>query len=51
VDYTLTDLGTSLHKTILGLVHWSEDHTTDIQQARTRYDRTAGGAARHTLSG
>jgi DNA-binding HxlR family transcriptional regulator len=41
VEYTLSELGASLHETILGLVQWSEGHTTEIQQARTRYDRTA----------
>ncbi|MCW2903621.1 MAG: transcriptional regulator [Streptosporangiaceae bacterium] len=46
VEYTLTDLGTSLHEAVLGLVQWSEDHTTDIQQARTRYDRTGEPARR-----
>ena len=44
VEYTLTELGTSLHESILGLVQWSENHTTEIQQARTRYDRTTEAA-------
>jgi DNA-binding HxlR family transcriptional regulator len=51
VEYTLTDLGTSLHESILGLVQWSENHTTEIQQARTRYDRTPEAAEPHGLSG
>jgi DNA-binding HxlR family transcriptional regulator len=51
VEYTLTGLGVSLHETIHGLVQWSEDHTTEIQQARTRYDRTTEPAVPHSLSG
>ena len=51
VEYTLTGLGASLHDAILGLVQWSEGHTTEIQQARTRYDQTAEAAVRHTLTG
>jgi DNA-binding HxlR family transcriptional regulator len=51
VEYTLTGLGASLHETILGLVQWSEGHTTEIQQARTRYDQTAEAAVPHTLTG
>jgi DNA-binding HxlR family transcriptional regulator len=51
VEYTLTDLGVSLHETILGLVQWSEDHTTEIQRARTHYDRITGEAAPQSLSG
>jgi DNA-binding HxlR family transcriptional regulator len=51
VEYTLTGLGASLQETILGLVRWSEAHTTEIQQARTRYDRTVETAVPHSLSG
>jgi DNA-binding HxlR family transcriptional regulator len=51
VEYTLTGLGASLHETILGLVQWSEGHTTEIQQARTRYDQTGEAAVPHTLTG
>jgi DNA-binding HxlR family transcriptional regulator len=51
VEYTLTDLGTSLHESILGLVQWSENHTTEIQQARTRYDRTTEAPVPQGLSG
>jgi DNA-binding HxlR family transcriptional regulator len=51
VEYTLTDLGVSLHESILGLVQWSENHTTEIQQARTRYDGSTEAATPHGLSG
>jgi DNA-binding HxlR family transcriptional regulator len=51
VEYTLTDLGTSLHESILGLVQWSENHTTEIQQARTRYDRTTEAPVSQGLGG
>jgi DNA-binding HxlR family transcriptional regulator len=51
VEYTLTGLGASLHETILGLVQWSEGHTTEIQQARTRYDRAGEAAVPHPLTG
>jgi DNA-binding HxlR family transcriptional regulator len=51
VEYTLTDLGTSLHGSILGLVQWSEDHTTEIQRARTRYDRTTEAPVPHGITG
>jgi DNA-binding HxlR family transcriptional regulator len=51
VEYTLTDLGTSLHESILGLVQWSENHTTEIQQARTHYDRTTEAPVPQGLSG
>jgi DNA-binding HxlR family transcriptional regulator len=50
VEYTLTDLGTSLHASILGLVQWSENHTTEIQQARTRYDRSTEASVPQGLS-
>jgi DNA-binding HxlR family transcriptional regulator len=51
VEYTLTDLGTSLHGSILGLVQWSEDHTTEIQRARSRYDRTTEAPVPHGITG
>jgi DNA-binding HxlR family transcriptional regulator len=51
VEYTLTDLGVSLHESILGLVQWSENHTTEIQQARTRYDGSTEAAVSNGLSG
>jgi DNA-binding HxlR family transcriptional regulator len=51
VEYTLTGLGASLHETILGLVKWSEGHTSEIQQARTRYDHTAEAAVSRSLGG
>jgi DNA-binding HxlR family transcriptional regulator len=51
VEYTLTDLGTSLHESILSLVQWSENHTAEIQQARTDYDRTNEVPVSRGLSG
>jgi DNA-binding HxlR family transcriptional regulator len=51
VEYTLTDLGVSLHESILGLVQWSENHTTEIQQARTRYDGSTEVAVSNDLRG
>jgi DNA-binding HxlR family transcriptional regulator len=51
VEYTLTDLGASLHESILGLVQWSENHTTEIQQARTRYDGSTEAAVSNGISG
>jgi DNA-binding HxlR family transcriptional regulator len=51
VEYTLTDLGASLHESILGLVQWSESHTTEIQQARTRYDGSTEVAVSNDLRG
>ena len=51
VEYTLTDLGASLRESIVGLVQWSEAHTTEIQEARTRYDRTAEAPVPESVSG
>jgi DNA-binding HxlR family transcriptional regulator len=51
VEYSLTQLGVSLHETIVGLVEWSQVHTADIQQARTRYDGDLGAYAPQSLSG
>jgi DNA-binding HxlR family transcriptional regulator len=51
VEYTLTDLGVSLHESILGLVQWSENHTTEIQQARTRYDGSTEAPVSNGVSG
>ncbi|PXY27372.1 winged helix-turn-helix transcriptional regulator [Prauserella muralis] len=41
VDYALTPLGGSLHKTIQALVDWTEEHQSEIAAARTRYDHEA----------
>ena len=38
VDYALTPLGETLLETICSLVAWSEEHRSDVQQARQRYD-------------
>lgn len=39
VDYALTPLGETLLDTICALVSWSEEHRTDIDRARLRYDQ------------
>ena len=42
VDYSLTDLGRSLHATMQGLVHWATSNHQQIREARQRYaDATA----------
>ena len=41
--YCLTPLGHALHERLLLLVHWLEDHRTDIASARNRYDEAASG--------
>jgi DNA-binding HxlR family transcriptional regulator len=38
VDYELTALGSTLHSTIRSLVGWTEEHQTEVAQARTDYD-------------
>jgi DNA-binding HxlR family transcriptional regulator len=38
VDYSLTPMGATLHKTIQALVTWTEDHQHQIAAARTTYD-------------
>lgn len=39
VDYSLTDLGCTLHDTIKPLVAWTETHQEQIISARAAYDR------------
>ncbi len=41
VDYALTPLGRTLRDIIGALVAWADEHTTDIDRARTNYDRRA----------
>ncbi|MFG3689402.1 winged helix-turn-helix transcriptional regulator [Micromonospora sp. NPDC047740] len=41
VDYELTALGTTLHKTIRALVTWTETHQNEIATARAAYDQRA----------
>jgi DNA-binding HxlR family transcriptional regulator len=38
VDYELTPLGATLHKTIQSLVTWTEEHQNEIAAARAQYD-------------
>jgi DNA-binding HxlR family transcriptional regulator len=47
VEYELTPLGASLHKTVQALVTWTDAHQREIAAARSAYDaRTAEPAAR-----
>jgi DNA-binding HxlR family transcriptional regulator len=43
VDYALTPLGVTLHRTIQALVEWTETHQAEIAAARTAYDVRAAG--------
>lgn len=38
VDYELTPLGQTLQVTIAQLIIWAEDHTAEVDAARTDYD-------------
>jgi DNA-binding HxlR family transcriptional regulator len=39
VDYELTDLGRGLWQPVEALGMWARDHQTEIEDARTRFDR------------
>ena len=39
VDYELTDLGRGLSKPVEALGRWAMEHQTEIEDARTRFDR------------
>jgi DNA-binding HxlR family transcriptional regulator len=39
VDYELTDLGRGLSKPVAALGKWASDHQTEIEAARTKFDR------------
>jgi len=41
VDYSLTDLGRSLHDTMQGLFHWAAANHQQIREARLRYAASA----------
>jgi DNA-binding HxlR family transcriptional regulator len=43
VDYELTDLGHSLRAPVEALGLWARAHRPEIEGARQRFDRTAGG--------
>jgi DNA-binding HxlR family transcriptional regulator len=43
VDYALTDLGRTLLVPVSGLVRWAEEHRTEIQAARNRFDGLGAG--------
>ncbi|WP_181783289.1 winged helix-turn-helix transcriptional regulator [Pseudonocardia pini] len=45
VDYSLTDMGCTLHDTIKPLVTWTEAHQQQIIAARASYDRAAAPPA------
>jgi DNA-binding HxlR family transcriptional regulator len=45
VDYTLTPVGRTLIDAVGALFAWAEDHLTDIDAARTRYDDARGQQA------
>jgi DNA-binding HxlR family transcriptional regulator len=38
VDYALTPLGATLHRTVQALVVWTEEHQNEIAAARQEYD-------------
>ncbi|TAA46715.1 transcriptional regulator [Pseudoxanthomonas winnipegensis] len=38
VDYALTDLGTTLLKPVMALVHWADEHQGAIAEAHRRFD-------------
>jgi DNA-binding HxlR family transcriptional regulator len=40
VDYELTDLGRGLQEPVKALGKWAVDHQSEIQNARTRFDRS-----------
>jgi DNA-binding HxlR family transcriptional regulator len=39
VEYALTDLGHSLSKPVLALGLWAQEHLTEIDAARSQFDR------------
>lgn len=45
VEYTLTPLGASLHKTVQALVEWTEANQGEIAAARLQYEAREGGPA------
>jgi len=46
VDYELTKLGRSLLEPVSGLGLWARQNQETIQEARRRFDATAGGSSR-----
>jgi len=46
VDYELTKLGRSLLEPVSGLGLWARQNRETIQEARRRFDATAGGSSR-----
>ena len=46
VDYELTKLGRSLLEPVSGLGLWARKNRETIQEARRRFDATAGGSSR-----
>jgi len=46
VDYELTDLGRGLWQPVEALGEWARQHQTEIEDARTRFDRRNEAADR-----
>ena len=46
VDYELTDLGRGLWQPVEALGKWAAEHQTEIEDARTRFDRRNEAADR-----
>ncbi|RKT57656.1 winged helix-turn-helix transcriptional regulator [Saccharothrix australiensis] len=44
VEYELTQLGATLHRTLRPLVRWAEEHEQDVIAARAAFDRRSGAA-------
>lgn len=40
VEYSLTPLGWSATELLVALADWAEEHLTDVEEARTRYEET-----------
>lgn len=39
VEYSLTEMGTSLLDPLRALCHWAKDHSAGLKSARVKYDR------------
>ena len=46
VDYALTPLGESVLEPIMALMHWAQEHGTDIAEARRQYEEDQLGEGR-----
>lgn len=45
VEYSLTPMGRTLVEPIQAVVAWAEDHITQVEAARRKYERSARAAA------